>query len=336
MVVAHHDAGARLGVGEVDEHVDALTRADPQVRCPLRRVEEAVVGADHDEVGAVAQREVVGGQVRGVEDPEAVEAAGHLEPGPHGAVDGVRVADHPSLPTSLGHEAEGAEASPAIRVETPVLEGQRRLELAGGQPQRVRRGARVHLVAHRVQAEQPRVRVQACDAVRVVVEPERGRLLSVRPLVAEVAAGRHGVHRVPVVLGGDDAAVEVQRHPGPIPVAGEGAGDRGVDVCSEGMAAQAVLHRGAHALAGMGLPPRAAERSAPEPDRRVGWPRRVEPVGAVGGREHRTRRLRGRHGEWVHEGLQARRGEDGGAPGEHAPSSEGADALHGRADHLAS
>ena len=141
-----------------------------------------------------------------------------FEKRPDLAVDEHHVAEVLADPGRAGDVARWVEER-AVRVELPVLDHERDLVGAAGDPDRVRLGAGVVLVAEDVGSGEPGEDVQSRGAETVVVEPEqRGRHLRLLVRVVDrlrlaraEPVRRH--RRVAVAVGGDEAAMQVGHQP---------------------------------------------------------------------------------------------------------------------------
>ena len=131
------------GGGEVDDHLDPLGRAEQDPAAPHRPRQKAAVGADLDQRRAVGEVEVVGAELRDVEDPQAVAA--RLDPvvGQEGAVDEDRGAER--SPSSGGRRSVNGSVSwlsrsklrsaiASARSRAPPRQRQRGLELVVDDP----------------------------------------------------------------------------------------------------------------------------------------------------------------------------------------------------------
>ena len=221
-VEAHHRARRRLPdrvvqdhlradaeLAEVDDHVHALGRLHRDRAPHHRRRQQAAVGADLDHLAPVAQLELERPRVGGVEEAEAVQAPLDLHPRRDRAVDQDRVAAEAAV--EVGPVAEGA-----VDVERAVRDHQRDVVVALGQVELL--VVRVVEDVERGQAGEQRLRRLA---VRVVVVPERRRVLDVRVLVQPLLAVRDRVVRMAVELrlGHAPVQVHVQRAPGIVDLA---------------------------------------------------------------------------------------------------------------------
>ena len=171
-VVRDDERGVALP-GEVDDHVGALAGRDQQRGHRHGRAQQPAVGADLRErqrpaAVLVGELQVVEARLRSVDDPEPVAARLDVDERPDLGVDDRDVAEelrHP-LRVIRGHALRRVEHAP-VGVERLVLQHERDLVRAGGQPERIAGLTRVLVVADEVERPRaPRRRSCACCRAR--------------------------------------------------------------------------------------------------------------------------------------------------------------------------
>jgi hypothetical protein len=206
---------------EVDDHVGPLGRCEHELVDLDRAIPHTALGPDLPEADA-ADVEAEDARVAAVQDPEPIHPGLDLEERPDLAVDQHRVPEVLADPGGALDVARRVEER-SVSVEAAVLNHQRDLVRAAGNPDRIRLGAGVVLVTEDVRSGEPREHVQPRGAEPVVVKPEqRGGHL--RQLVrVEDGLGLAGAEpvrcdrRVAVAVGSDEAAVEVRHQPHLVP-----------------------------------------------------------------------------------------------------------------------
>ncbi len=218
-----------------------------------RRVEQALVAADHREPHPVREPEPVGARVRTLQQAQPIQRASYRHPWPRDPVDQGDVPELAALAIAGRLVASQSRLQRTVGVEGAILHDDRDLELPGGQPERIVGEAGVELVAQQIEPGEPGLHLQAGVRHRVVVVPESRGLLVVAVAVVLHAAAPPRDQRVPVRVRAVRCAVQVHGRPGIGPVLLGGAVHPEIDGVAERIDGDRVGERHRRRCAAAGL-----------------------------------------------------------------------------------